>query len=78
MKIKFIEIIHCNQITKYVMNGIIIKPRPAKYAENPIPIPRNWVGYNSPANGYIIKNDADIVNLENRNKTNVSITASKI
>lgn len=46
------------------------------YAENPIATPRNCVGYNSPANGYIIKKDADIADFDSRNKTNVVITAS--
>lgn len=59
------------------MKGMIINPNPPTYAENPIPIPRNCVGYNSPANGYIIRNEADMALLEIKNNTNVVITASE-
>lgn len=58
-------------------NGIIINPTPPKYAEIPIPSPLNWVGYSSPANGYIIKNEADIKDFETKNNTKVVPTSSK-
>lgn len=55
----------------------MVNPIPATYVEKPIPIPLRGVGYNSPANGYIIRNDAEMVNLENKNNTKVSVTASE-
>lgn len=60
------------------MKGIIIRPKPAMYADVPIPIPLNCVGYNSPAKGYIIKNEADIADFEIRNSTKVVTTSSTI
>lgn len=53
------------------MNGITTRPKPAMYADAPIPIPLNWVGYNSPAKGYIIKKDADMVDLDIKYNVNV-------
>jgi hypothetical protein len=58
------------------MKGITISPKPLMYALAPIPIPLNCVGYSSPANGYMIRNDADIVNFANKNNTKVATTAS--
>lgn len=59
------------------MNGIIMRPSPLMYAEVPIPIPLSCVGQSSPAKGQIIKNDADMADFENKNSTNVSVTASE-
>ena len=56
---------------------MMISPSPPIYADIPIPIPLSCVGYSSPANGYIIRNEADIKNLEMRKSTSVSVTASK-
>lgn len=33
------------------MKGMMIRPKPAMYAESPMPSPLTSVGYNSPANG---------------------------
>lgn len=41
-----------------------------------MPTPRTCVGYNSPANGYMMRNDADIIVLDTKNITKVSKTAS--
>lgn len=56
---------------------MIISPKPAMYADVPIPIPLTWVGYNSPAKGKIIKNEADIADFDTKYKTNVVLTSSK-
>jgi len=40
-----------NKLTRYVTNGIKIRPRPATYADIPMPMPLSCVGYSSPANG---------------------------
>lgn len=65
-------------LTRYVINGIKIKPKPPMYADVPMPIPRNSVGYSSPAKGYIIRKDADIADFEIRYNVKVAVSFSEI
>lgn len=48
-----------------------MRPNPAMYADVPMPRPLNCVGYNSPANGNMIRKDAEMADFATRYKISV-------